>query len=51
VLALLNFEFNGGDEYTMFKGKAYNEFQSDAEITMAYIQKLGTVTAGNIEMK
>ncbi len=51
VLALLNFEFNGGDEYTMFKGKAYNEFQSDAEITMAYIQKLGTVTADNIEMK
>jgi len=51
VLALLNFEFNGGDEYTMFKGKAYNEFQSDAEITMAYIQKLGTVTQDNIEMK
>jgi 2',3'-cyclic-nucleotide 2'-phosphodiesterase (5'-nucleotidase family) len=51
TLALLNFEFNGGDEYKMFAGKAYKEFPSDAEITMAYIQKLGTVTADNIEMK
>jgi 5'-nucleotidase / UDP-sugar diphosphatase len=51
VLALLNFEFNGGDEYTMFKGKAYKEFPSDAEMTMAYLRKLGTVTAGNIEIK
>jgi 5'-nucleotidase / UDP-sugar diphosphatase len=51
VLALLNFEFNGGDEYTMFKGKAYKEFPSDAEMTMAYLKKLGTVTADNIEMK
>jgi len=51
TLALLNFEFNGGDEYTMFKGKTYKEFASDMEITMAYIQKLGTVTADNIEMK
>jgi 5'-nucleotidase / UDP-sugar diphosphatase len=51
TLALLNFEFNGGDEYTMFKGKPYKEFPSDAEMTMAYIQKLGTVTADNIELK
>ncbi len=51
VLALLNFEFNGGDEYTMFKGKAYKEFPSDAEMTMAYLKKLGTVTADNIEKK
>jgi 5'-nucleotidase / UDP-sugar diphosphatase len=51
VLALLNFEFNGGDEYTMFKGKAYKEFPSDAEMTMAYLKKLGTVTEDNIEMK
>lgn len=51
TLALLNFEFNGGDEYKMFAGKTYKEFPSDAEITMAYIQKLGTVTADNIEMK
>jgi 5'-nucleotidase/UDP-sugar diphosphatase len=51
VLALLNFEFNGGDEYTMFKGKAYKEFPSDAEMTMAYLKKLGTVTADNIELK
>jgi 5'-nucleotidase / UDP-sugar diphosphatase len=49
--ALLNFEFAGGDEYTMFKGKSYKEFPSDAEMTMAYIQKLGTVTADNIELK
>jgi 5'-nucleotidase / UDP-sugar diphosphatase len=51
TLALLNFEFGGGDEYKMFAGKTYKEFPSDAEITMAYIQKLGTVTADNIEMK
>jgi 2',3'-cyclic-nucleotide 2'-phosphodiesterase (5'-nucleotidase family) len=51
VLALLNFEFTGGDEYTMFKGKAYKEFPSDAEMTMAYLKRLGTVTADNIELK
>jgi 5'-nucleotidase / UDP-sugar diphosphatase len=51
VLALLNFEFTGGDEYTMFKGKAYKEFPSDAEMTMAYLKKLGTVSADNIELK
>jgi 5'-nucleotidase / UDP-sugar diphosphatase len=49
VLAGLNFEFAGGDEYTMFKGKTFKDYPSDAEILMAYLQKLGTVTEDNIE--
>jgi 5'-nucleotidase / UDP-sugar diphosphatase len=49
--ALLNFEFGGGDEYTMFAGKSHKEFESDAEVFMEYVKKLGTVTADNIELK
>jgi 5'-nucleotidase / UDP-sugar diphosphatase len=51
TLALINFEFSGGDEYKMFAGKTYKEYTSDLEATLAYIQKLGTVTADNFEMK
>lgn len=49
VLAVSNFTANGGDEYTMFKGKKLlNEYPSDAEVFLAYLKKLGTVTESNL---
>jgi 5'-nucleotidase len=51
TLVTLNFEMNGGDEYTMLKGRAYKEFPLDADSFMAYLQKLGTVTEDNIVYK
>ncbi|HUX39033.1 MAG TPA: bifunctional UDP-sugar hydrolase/5'-nucleotidase, partial [Rectinemataceae bacterium] len=44
----LNFEMNGGDEYTMLKDRKYKEFGLDADSFMAYLAKLGTVTEDNI---
>lgn len=49
VLAAPNFTINGGDEYTMFRGKKLvNEFPSDAEVLLRYIQKLGVITADKL---
>lgn len=44
----LNFEMNGGDQYTMLSGRKYKEYGLDADSFMAYVQKLGTVTEDNI---
>jgi 2',3'-cyclic-nucleotide 2'-phosphodiesterase (5'-nucleotidase family) len=51
TLATLNFEFNGGDGYTMLVGHAKNDFPSDAEIFVKYVQYLGTVTNENMIYK
>ncbi|HOV93309.1 MAG TPA: 5'-nucleotidase C-terminal domain-containing protein [Spirochaetales bacterium] len=51
TLATLNFEFNGGDGYTMLVGHAKNDFPSDAEIFVKYLQYLGTVTNENMVYK
>lgn len=51
VLATLNFEFNGGDDYRMLVGKAQNDFPSDAEVFIKYIQYLGTITNDNLVYK
>ncbi|MBL8966628.1 MAG: bifunctional metallophosphatase/5'-nucleotidase [Spirochaetaceae bacterium] len=52
VFAATNFNYNGGDDFKMLVGKKIlNEFPSDAEVFMAYVKKLGTVTADNIEFK
>jgi 5'-nucleotidase / UDP-sugar diphosphatase len=49
VLASNNFTAAGGDEYNMFKGrKLVNEYPSDAEVFMAYLRKIGTVTDTNL---
>jgi len=48
VLAALNFQFNGGDEYTMLVGKNQNDFPTDAEVFVAYLKHLGTVTNENM---
>jgi 5'-nucleotidase / UDP-sugar diphosphatase len=50
VLAATNFNFNGGDDFKMLTGKSLNDFPSDAEILMAYVKRLGIVTADNIEL-
>jgi 2',3'-cyclic-nucleotide 2'-phosphodiesterase (5'-nucleotidase family) len=49
VLAATNFNFNGGDDFVMLKGKSLKDFPSDAEVFMNYVKQLGTVTDGNIE--
>ncbi len=52
LFATVNFYFNGGDDYKMLVGKKIlNDFPSDAEVFMAYVKHLGTVTADNIELK
>jgi len=48
VFTTLNFEFNGGDGYTMLVGKAQNDFPSDAEVFLAYLKHIGTVTNDNM---
>ena len=49
ILAAPNFTINGGDEYTMFVGrKLVNEYPSDAEVFMAYVRKLGTISNSNL---
>lgn len=48
TFATLNFEFNGGDGYTMLVGHAQNDFPSDAEIFVKYVQYLGAVTNENM---
>ena len=48
VLATLNFEFNGGDDYRMLIGKAQNDFPSDAEVFIKYAQYLGAITADKL---
>jgi 2',3'-cyclic-nucleotide 2'-phosphodiesterase (5'-nucleotidase family) len=48
VFTTLNFEFNGGDGYTMLVGKAQNDFPSDAEVFLAYLKHIGTVTDDNM---
>ena len=49
VLAATNFNFNGGDDFVMLKGKPLQDFPSDAEVFMSYVKQLGMVTADNIE--
>ncbi|MCX7775825.1 MAG: bifunctional metallophosphatase/5'-nucleotidase [Spirochaetaceae bacterium] len=51
TIATLNFLFNGGDDYRMLVGKAQNDFPSDAEIFVAYVKHLGTVTEENMVLK
>lgn len=51
TIATLNFIFNGGDDYRMLVGKAMNDFPSDAEVFVAYLKHLGTVTNENIVYK
>ncbi|MDH7483260.1 MAG: 5'-nucleotidase, partial [Spirochaetales bacterium] len=51
TIATLNFLFNGGDDYRMLVGKAQNDFPSDAEIFVAYVRHLGTVTEDNMVLK
>ena len=49
ILATNNFTAAGGDEYTMLKGKKLvNEYPSDAEVFMAYVRKVGTVSDSNL---
>ncbi|MGB9685792.1 MAG: bifunctional metallophosphatase/5'-nucleotidase [Rectinema subterraneum] len=48
TIATLNFLFNGGDDYRMLVGKAKNDFPSDAEVFIAYLKHLGTVTNENM---
>ncbi|MEN6296704.1 MAG: bifunctional UDP-sugar hydrolase/5'-nucleotidase [Rectinema sp.] len=48
VFTTLNFEFNGGDDYRMLIGKAQNDFPSDAEVFIAYLKHIGTVTNDNM---
>lgn len=49
ILATANFLVNGGDEYTMFKGKKIiNEYPSDAEVFLRYIQKLGVISGDTL---
>jgi len=48
TIATLNFIFNGGDDYRMLVGKAKNDFPSDAEVFIAYLKHLGTVTNENM---
>jgi 5'-nucleotidase/UDP-sugar diphosphatase len=48
LFAAPNFDFNGGDGFTMLMGKTLQDFPSDAEVFMAYVQHLGTVTPENI---
>jgi 2',3'-cyclic-nucleotide 2'-phosphodiesterase (5'-nucleotidase family) len=51
TIATLNFIFNGGDDYRMLVGKAQNDYPTDAEVFMAYIKYLGTITNDNIVFK
>ena len=51
TIATLNFIFNGGDDYRMLEGKAQNDYPTDAEVFMAYIKYLGTITNDNIVFK
>jgi len=51
VFAAPNFDFNGGDDFKMLTGKSLKDYPSDAEVFMAYVHHLGTVTADNIEYK
>lgn len=51
VLAAINFQFNGGDDYRMLVGRAQNDFPSDAEVFIKYLQYLGTVTNENMVYK
>ncbi|MDP3179594.1 MAG: bifunctional UDP-sugar hydrolase/5'-nucleotidase, partial [Spirochaetaceae bacterium] len=48
TLATLNFLMAGGDEYTMLAGKTCKEFPSDADIFIAHVKRLGTVSKDNI---
>jgi len=48
VLATLNFEFNGGDDYRVLIGHAQNDFPSDAEVFIKYAQHIGTINADNL---
>lgn len=49
ILVAPNFTINGGDEYSMFVGKKLvNEYPSDAEVLMAYVRKLGTISDSNL---
>lgn len=47
VFATLNFEFNGGDGYTMLVGKAQNDFPTDAEVFLAYLKHIGGVVTND----
>ncbi|MCE5257205.1 MAG: bifunctional metallophosphatase/5'-nucleotidase [Spirochaetaceae bacterium] len=51
TFATLNFEFNGGDGYSMLVGHAQNDFPSDAEVFVKYVQYLGEVTDENMVYK
>ena len=49
LLATNNFTAAGGDEYVMFKGrKLVNEYPSDAEVFLAWVKKIGTVSDSNL---
>jgi 5'-nucleotidase/UDP-sugar diphosphatase len=48
VFATLNFQFNGGDDYRMLIGKAQNDFASDAEVFIKYLERIGAVTSENM---
>lgn len=48
TFATLNFEFNGGDGYTMLVGKAKNDFPTDVEVFLTYLKHIGTVTNDNM---
>jgi 5'-nucleotidase/UDP-sugar diphosphatase len=51
VFAAPNFDMNGGDGFTMLTGKKYQDYPSDAEVFMAYVQAIGNITPDNIELK
>lgn len=48
TFAALNFQMNGGDEYTMLTGRSYKEYPMDADSFMSYLKKIGTVTEASI---
>jgi 2',3'-cyclic-nucleotide 2'-phosphodiesterase (5'-nucleotidase family) len=51
LFATINFQWNGGDDYRMLVGKAQNDFPSDAEVFLAYLKKIGTVTPDKLVQK
>lgn len=51
MFATINFEFNGGDDYRMLIGKAQNDYPTDAEVFIKYLEHVGAVTNDNMVYK
>ena len=51
MFATINFEFNGGDDYRMLIGKAQNDYPTDAEVFIKYLEYIGSVTNDNMVYK